>query len=106
MVEHSESALNTTRNRLYCANNYALQRQKIIYDIKCIVYQKMKWVETKNKTLENIVFSRVFNVLSDSRYAMSGLHHYTGKPEQKMPAGSENELAGMAVFSNQLSIYL
>ena len=61
MIEHRESALNTTRNRLYCANNYALQRQKIIYDIKCIVYQKMKWVETKNKTLENTVFSRVFN---------------------------------------------
>ena len=65
MIEHRESALNTTRHRLYCANNYALQRQKIIYDIKCIVYQKMKWVEkwveTKNKTLENTVFSRVFN---------------------------------------------
>ena len=39
-------------------------------------------------------------VLSDSRYAMSGLHHYTGKPKQKMPAGPENELAGMSIFSS------
>lgn len=40
-----------------------------------------------------------FHVLSDSRYAMSGLHHYTGKFKQKMPAGSENELTGTFILA-------
>ena len=34
------------------------------------------------------------DVLSDSRYAMSGLHHYTGKFKQKVPAGPRKWACG------------
>lgn len=58
--------------------------------------------------IENPVlrFKEPGDVLSDSRYAMPGLHHYTGKSKQKMPAGPENELAGMSIFNSQPLIHL
>ena len=38
------------------------------------------------------------DVLSDSRYAMSGLHHYTGKFKQKVPAGPRKWACGYVHF--------